>query len=165
MLSSKLITQGRDTRTRIVRMANYSWCLRPNGWLKWITDPSRGQFNKDQLCLSAELRKGCQVFRLSNRKWFSYDGDYGDQGNNRSYSNGNTKVIVESDSQVAINSILGQSPALKLIKNLIEDITSPVKNLRNIKFYYCNKKANRLSDRMTKRIHICYILRNVNNIS
>lgn len=53
--------------------------------------------------------------------------------------------------QITICSIISKIVAPKLISNFVDDIKSITWNVKNIKFTYCNKTANSLVDRITKR--------------
>lgn len=59
-------------------------------------------------------------------------------------------IIVESDSQVAINSITDKKVALKKICNLVHDKKFIDRNFKNIWFTYCSRSFNFLADRMQK---------------
>lgn len=63
-----------------------------------------------------------------------------------------SKVIVESDSQISISSILGRTQAPKQIRNLIEDIKYLGNDLREIDCLYCNRIVNRPTDSPVKRL-------------
>lgn len=66
---------------------------------------------------------------------------------------GISKDIVEGNSQIVIKSMLGQSQASKLIRNLIEDIRL-VKYFMKIFFCHYNKRANTLPDSLAKKVHL-----------
>lgn len=66
-----------------------------------------------------------------------------------------TKIILESDSQIAIRAIMGAIKALNTITNIIEDILVLASAIRNIKFVYRNRHANILADIIARKAHNC----------
>lgn len=64
-------------------------------------------------------------------------------------------VIIERDSQIAIQSVTGKTKARNQITNLIEDIITIVKAVRNIQFSYCIRMTNKLADTITKKAQAC----------
>lgn len=66
-----------------------------------------------------------------------------------------SNIIVENDSHIAINSIIGKIKAQSQITSLIKDITTLVEAITIIKFSYCNKIANKLEDILAKKVHNC----------
>lgn len=70
------------------------------------------------------------------------------------------KVIMESDFGVAAKSFLGQSQPLKLITNLEEDIKSLANHFRSITLCHCNRKVNKLANRLVKKVNLHIYLSN-----
>lgn len=62
-------------------------------------------------------------------------------------------LLMESDSQIVINSILGEIKAWTQIINHITDIVTLARKFKNIKFNYCDKNADRLAGVIVKRSH------------
>lgn len=60
---------------------------------------------------------------------------------------------MESDSQITIHSIIEKIKAPSQMSNLIRDITSLAKSIRNIQFTYCDRLAKKLADNIAKRSH------------
>lgn len=60
-------------------------------------------------------------------------------------------IIVENNSQVTTFFITGKIVMLKQISNLVGDIKNMSRNIRNIRFSYCNRTTNTLTDRVEKR--------------
>lgn len=54
-------------------------------------------------------------------------------------------IIVESDSQVVISSIMDKIVISKQTSNLIEDIRSITWKIKNIRLCYCNRTVNTLT--------------------
>lgn len=68
-----------------------------------------------------------------------------------------TRIIIESGLQVTINAINRQNAFSWQIRKLVQDIQNIAKHLENIVFHYCNKKANRMIDCVTKVSSLYYI--------
>lgn len=69
---------------------------------------------------------------------------------------GINNIIIERDSQVSINFIIGQAQAPIQICNIIEDIRKLERNVLNIGFSYYNKHIITMTDRLGKRVHYVY---------
>lgn len=69
------------------------------------------------------------------------------------------KVTVESNSQGTINTICAQSSVLKLIQDLVKDVCSLIKNIKDITFRCCNKKINMLVYKSTKKGILIYFFK------
>lgn len=61
-------------------------------------------------------------------------------------------LIMESDSQIVINSILGKIMASSSISYLVSDNIT-LAQLRHIHFNYCNRAANKVADMLAKKAH------------
>lgn len=66
--------------------------------------------------------------------------------------------MVESDSQLIIKSIEGQTDIFSLIINHVADIKNLVKNFNNIEFSYCTRIHNNLVDTIAKRLVLVLLL-------
>lgn len=64
-------------------------------------------------------------------------------------------MIIESDSQIAIQVITGVIKAPSQIYNIIVDSFVLASAIRAIKFRYCNTSADKLADTKAKKAHHC----------
>lgn len=65
-----------------------------------------------------------------------------------------SNVIIECDFLITIQDINGESKSSSQICNITMDITILVKQVDNIKFMYCHRPTNILTDKITKRAHM-----------
>lgn len=65
-------------------------------------------------------------------------------------------LIIESNSQLLINSIIGKTKVPSQFVNLVNDILLLVRNFRNIQFIYCKRAANRMTDKIAKSAHCTF---------
>lgn len=73
------------------------------------------------------------------------------------------KVIIDSDSIIALQAITGNSTPVILIYNLVEDIKRL--DIVGITLLYCSRSVNTLKDRMAKEMsHACNPKFVINNI-
>lgn len=70
---------------------------------------------------------------------------------------GSPQVILESDSQIAINAITGRIKTPKLIGNLVRDIKYLATCLSNFQFVFVTETKD-LADRIVKGVHHCNLL-------
>lgn len=69
---------------------------------------------------------------------------------------GNPNITIESDSQVAIKSIIGQMQAPKQISKAIENVRNLVNNVWNIRYSYYHSTTNKLADTVQEKAHNLY---------
>lgn len=62
-------------------------------------------------------------------------------------------LLMESDYQIVINSILGKNMVPSQIVNHITDIANLAHDNSDIKFMYCKRDANMLADKIAKQAH------------
>lgn len=66
-----------------------------------------------------------------------------------------SKVIIESDSLMAIRTLNGSITPLYFMGNLVKDINN-LFHIENISFYFCHRSTNQAVDRMVKLAsHYC----------
>lgn len=73
------------------------------------------------------------------------------------------KAIIKSDSLIASQAINGKPILLRQIRNLMEDINMLAKDIENVKFVYCKRSANALTDKITKETIRSYTQNIVSN--
>lgn len=66
-----------------------------------------------------------------------------------------SNIMVKSDSYIAKNFITGKIKATSQIVNLVEHIINLPAGFKNVRFSFCNKRANQLADRIAKKAHKC----------
>lgn len=66
-----------------------------------------------------------------------------------------SNVIIESDSQLARRLILGNSKAPPWISIILDGTRVLAKDVKNLKFIYCNRSANKFTDRIVRKANQC----------
>lgn len=64
-----------------------------------------------------------------------------------------SNINIEGDSQISIQAIEGATKAPGIILNIVEDVVMLAATVRDIKFVYCNRYANRLANTITRKTH------------